>query len=256
MTKIVSGKTYREKQAEAARIKLLAIYLTTLLMFILALLIKGPPTHEMRQEPPQMSVTHPTLVPTRVEAENAVVGESAAPEVASAPEVAPEPESRLWGGFTDSVSYWEPLIVRWSEHYGVDPNLAAIIMQIESCGDPQAVSSAGAIGLFQVMPYHFAAGEDPYDPDVNAMRGIGYFKERLEQTGGDIGRSFAGYNGGQRAAASSWSQWPRETQRYYTYSTAILDDLWSGTEDAHGLQSWYNAYGRSLCNQAETRLGI
>jgi hypothetical protein len=103
--------------------------------------------------------------------------------------------------FTPEVLHWEPRIVAWSAQYGVDPNLAAIIMQIESCGDPGAVSSAGAQGLFQVMPFHFVAGENPQDPDTNAARGLKYFTDRLVQTNGDVGRAFAGYNGGHVAAA-------------------------------------------------------
>jgi len=117
--------------------------------------------------------------------------------------------------FTDEVRYWERYILGWSKQFDLDPNLVAIIMQVESCGDPQAISIAGAQGLFQVMPFHFVEGEDSLDPDTNARRGISYFVGRLEQTGNDIGRSYAGYNGGHVAAASSWDNWAHETQRYY-----------------------------------------
>ena len=34
----------------------------------------------------------------------------------------------------------------WAEQYSLDPDIIATIMQIESCGDPNAVSSAGAQG--------------------------------------------------------------------------------------------------------------
>jgi soluble lytic murein transglycosylase-like protein len=58
-------------------------------------------------------------------------------------------------------------------------------MQIESCGDPRARSRAGAMGLFQVMPYHFAGGDDPYNPDTNAVRGLAYLKRSLDTANGD-----------------------------------------------------------------------
>lgn len=158
--------------------------------------------------------------------------------------------------FTAEVDHWAPKILEWAGAYGLDPNLVAIIMQIESCGDPQAVSHAGAQGLFQVMPFHFAAGENALDPETNARRGLNYFVERLSQTGGDIGRAFAGYNGGHRAAASSWDAWPAETQRYYKWSTGIHQDIQAGLEESPTLNAWLQAGGASLCRQAAGRLGL
>ena len=158
--------------------------------------------------------------------------------------------------FTPEVRHWKPQIVAWADAYGLDPNLVAIIMQIESCGDPQALSSAGAQGLFQVMPFHFAPGEDAFAPETNAGRGLAYFAERLEQTQGDVGRAFAGYNGGHVAAASSWSEWQPETQRYYVWSTGIYEDVQAGLEESPTLQEWLAAGGASLCRQAASRLGL
>ena len=158
--------------------------------------------------------------------------------------------------FTREVEHWAPKIVEWADAYGLDPNLVAIIMQIESCGDPQAVSHAGAQGLFQVMPFHFAAGENALDPETNARRGLNYFVERLTQTEGDVGRAFAGYNGGHRAAASSWDAWPSETQRYYKWSTGIYQDIEAGLEESPTIGAWLQAGGASLCRQAAARLGL
>ena len=52
--------------------------------------------------------------------------------------------------FTPEVQYWASDIKRWSEVYGLDPDMVATIMQIESCGNPVVASPAGAQGLFQV----------------------------------------------------------------------------------------------------------
>jgi hypothetical protein len=158
--------------------------------------------------------------------------------------------------FTPEVQYWAAKILEWSHLYGVDPNMAATVMQIESCGDPQAVSRAGAMSLFQVMPFHFTAGEDGMDPETNARRGLNYFAERLVQTNGDVGRAFAGYNGGHVAAASSWGSWAHETQRYYVWSTGIYADAKAGLSESSTLQQWLAAGGASLCRQAASRLGI
>jgi soluble lytic murein transglycosylase-like protein len=183
------------------------------------------------------------------------VAEEAAPPAVPMP-VAPTVQGAISPVFSPEVRHWEPQILAWSAEFGLDPNLAAIIMQIESCGDPQAVSGAGAQGLFQVMPFHFAAGEDSLNPDNNARRGLNYFVERLGQTNGDIGRAFAGYNGGHVAAGSSWDNWAHETQRYYVWSTGIYNDIQQGLADSPTLQQWMQAGGASLCRQAAQRLGL
>ena len=169
--------------------------------------------------------------------------------------------SRIYSGqispvFTAEVRYWEADIVRWAANHELDPNMVATVMQIESCGDPQAQSGAGARGLFQVMPFHFAAGEDMFDPDTNAARGMNYLKERLAQTQGNVGLAFAGYNGGHVAAGGSWDSWNSETQRYYVWSTGIYGDIQSGLASSPTLDRWLGAGGASLCQQASRRLGI
>ena len=40
--------------------------------------------------------------------------------------------------FTPEIQYWKDWIYKWSSQFGVDPNLIATVMQIESCGDPNA----------------------------------------------------------------------------------------------------------------------
>ncbi|MFK7803488.1 MAG: transglycosylase SLT domain-containing protein [Anaerolineae bacterium] len=158
--------------------------------------------------------------------------------------------------FSQSVLYWEADIVRWAGLHNLDPNMVATVMQIESCGDPRAQSGAGAMGLFQVMPFHFQAGEDGFDPDTNALRGMNYLAERLIQTGGEIGHAFAGYNGGHAAAASNWNSWANETQRYYKWTTGVYSDSLNGNRSSDTLEQWIVAGGASLCAQAEQRLGL
>ena len=158
--------------------------------------------------------------------------------------------------FAPTVLYWESEIVAWSAQHGLDPDIAATIMQIESCGDPQALSHAGAQGLFQVMPFHFEAGEDAFNPDTNAFRGLSFYSYVLDLTEGDVGRALAGYNGGPAAALSGWSNWLPETQRYYTWGTGIYADAKAGLEVSPTLQEWLAAGGSSLCQQAANRLGL
>jgi len=165
-------------------------------------------------------------------------------------------QGKISAVFSDEVKYWENDIVRWAGEHNLDPDMVATIMQIESCGDPQALSIAGAQGLFQVMPFHFTAGENMLDPDTNARRGMNYFAERLVQTAGDVGKAFAGYNGGHVAAGSSWDNWAAETQRYYVWTTGLFEDAKAGLTESPTLQQWYAAGGASLCQQAASRLSL
>ncbi len=186
------------------------------------------------------------LPPTAVTAEMAVV-----PETAVQP-----PAVTLSPIFAAPVRHWEPQIVTWAAEHGLDPDIVATIMQIESCGDPRAQSHAGATGLFQVMPFHFEPGEDAFDPETNAFRGMSFFTYVLGLSKGDIGRALAGYNGGPRAALSSWDSWVSETRRYYTWGTGIYADAKAGLAESPTLQQWLQAGGASLCRQAAERLGL
>lgn len=158
--------------------------------------------------------------------------------------------------FTAEVQYWAGSLVRWASNAGLDPNLAAVVMQIESCGDPRARSQAGATGLFQVMPYHFALGEDPYNPDTNALRGLGYLKRSLDAARGNTRLALAGYNGGIGVIARGESAWSPETSRYVYFGSPIFEDARGGTGSSPMLEEWHRRYGANLCNQARQRLGI
>ncbi|HRE47854.1 MAG TPA: hypothetical protein PLD47_09015, partial [Aggregatilineales bacterium] len=46
--------------------------------------------------------------------------------------------------FTPEVQFWSPYILRWSATYGVDPNILATVIQIESCGHYLVSSPVGA----------------------------------------------------------------------------------------------------------------
>ena len=158
--------------------------------------------------------------------------------------------------FTREGRHWEAEIVRWAAEHDVDPNLVATVMQIESCGHPQAISRAGARGLFQVMPFHFAAEEEMLDPETNARRGVGYLAEMLAKMSGDVGLALAAYNGGPAAASRGWDGWPAETRRYHRWGTGIYGEIADGVTESPTLQEWLAAGGESLCRQAAGQLGL
>ena len=165
-------------------------------------------------------------------------------------------QTKLSPIFTPEVHYWGNKIIIWAAEFGVDPNLAATVMQIESCGHPRARSSAGAMGLFQVMPFHFAATDSPYDPDINARRGLAYLARSLERAGGDARLALAGYNGGTGVIARGEWNWPAQTLRYVRYGAPIYADASTGLGSSDALNEWYLNYGVSLCRQANEYIGL
>ena len=156
--------------------------------------------------------------------------------------------------FTPEVQYWGADIEQWGEKWDLDPNLIATVMQIESCGDPKAISSAGASGLFQVMPFHFKDGEDRFDPQTNALRGLGYLKESLSESAGDVRLGLAGYNGGISIIQKEESHWPDETQRYAEWGTGIYQEAVEGAAESTVLNQWLAHGGNRLCSQARQHL--
>lgn len=158
--------------------------------------------------------------------------------------------------FTPEVQYWKNSISRWANASGLDPDLVAVIMQIESCGNPYARSGAGAIGLFQVMPYHFLTTDDPAAPDTNAARGLDYLARSLSAAGNDVRLALAGYNGGIGLISSSEWSWPAETIRYAYWGSGIYADAVGGASSSSRLDEWLSAGGASLCEQADQKLGI
>jgi soluble lytic murein transglycosylase-like protein len=158
--------------------------------------------------------------------------------------------------FTPEVQYWAQKIVIWSEAWNLDPNLVATVMQIESCGNPNALSPSGAMGLFQVMPYHFVEQDDPYKPGINAQRGLAFLKYTLDTRGGNSKLALAGYNGGITGTNGPEYSWSRETITYVYWGTGIYADAVAGKAHSERLDEWLAAGGAGLCTQASEYLGI
>lgn len=171
-------------------------------------------------------------------------------------EVSTDPQVELAEIFTPEVLYWRSDILRWAHEYGLDPNLIATVMQIESCGHPEVSSSAGALGLFQVMPFHFGSDEDPLDPETNARRGLAYLARSVDLSAGRPDLALAGYNGGHGQIQRSPTQWPDETQRYVAWGFGILGDIADGKAESVVLQDWLDAGGESLCARASQSLAL
>lgn len=97
---------------------------------------------------------------------------------------------------------------------GLQPDLIYSVMRQESLYRSDAMSSAGARGLLQMLPdtarrtarvwkRSRPAAEDLFDPDINVPLGAAHLRDLVDQFGGQIIVGLAGYNAGPRAA-SRW----------------------------------------------------
>ena len=88
-----------------------------------------------------------------------------------------------------------------SQRFGLPEQWIYTVMRTESAGRVGAVSSAGAMGLMQLMPgtwarqrTRFGLGADPFDPRDNIMAGTSYLREMYDSYGAP--GFLAAYNAG------------------------------------------------------------
>ena len=88
-----------------------------------------------------------------------------------------------------------------SEKYGVEESLLKAVAKQESDFLPDVKSSAGAMGIMQLMPQTANAMgvSDPYDPYQNIMGGAKLLSRLLNKYHGDKSLALAAYNAGEGA---------------------------------------------------------
>lgn len=109
------------------------------------------------------------------------------------------------------------MLVEAARKHGVDENLVLAVANAESGYRADAVSSAGAVGVMQLMPGTAASlgVEDSFDAKQNIDGGVRYLKQMLGMFGGDTSKALAAYNAGPGAVQKYGGIPPyNETQAY------------------------------------------
>jgi soluble lytic murein transglycosylase-like protein len=115
------------------------------------------------------------------------------------------------------ASAYGPLIEQAAARNGLDPAVLYGLIQQESGFDPSATSSAGALGLTQLMPGTAASlgVTEPLNPAQSIEGGARYLGELMRQFGGNTSDALAAYNAGPGAVQQYGGIPPYpETQQY------------------------------------------
>ena len=123
-----------------------------------------------------------------------------------------------------------PLVAEAAQRFGLPQEWIYAVMRTESAGRIKAVSSAGAMGLMQLMPgtwarqrTRFGLGNDPLDPRDNIMAGTSYLREMYDRYG------TSGFLAAYNAGPGRYEDWrdrgrplPAETRNYVAKISAML----------------------------------
>lgn len=149
----------------------------------------------------------------------------------------------LWRGLgtaTTSTSSFTSLISSLAPSFDVPTNLALALVAQESgtpgqlgTGSATAVSSAGAQGLFQVMPSNDASLgiTDPFDPTQSATGGLSLLQQYYNEFG-NWTEALEAYNEGPAALQAQLNAGQTPTSQGYADSILAAAGMTSSTSDS------------------------
>lgn len=117
-----------------------------------------------------------------------------------------------------SLRAYDSALWELEQAHGLPVGLLGSVRQVESGGNPAAVSPKGAIGPYQFMPGTAQEyGGNPRDPQQSADMAARYYKDLLSKYAGNVDHALAAYNWGPgNLDKQGLARMPRETQDYIT----------------------------------------
>lgn len=132
----------------------------------------------------------------------------------------------------DGSGWMGDYVTRYCKSQNVSPALVHAIIKAESDGRRTAVSTKGAKGVMQLMPFTSRQMNvnDPFDPIENVEGGIKYLKELLETFDGNMTHAVAAYNAGPAAVRKYGGVPPYKETRLYVQRVLGLYRKYSSIE--------------------------
>ena len=125
---------------------------------------------------------------------------------------------------------YQEYVEQYAREFDIDPYLLYAFIKTESSFDPEAVSSAGAIGLTQITEETFSwlklklcpkediVFEDLYNPEISIRFGAYYISRCLERYSGSIDTAAAAYHSGWGTVDKLLSQQGGEVLTEFPYA--------------------------------------
>src|SRR5215510_7773979 len=132
------------------------------------------------------------------------------------------------------VGRFRSLIEQAAQRHRLDAALLAAVVHVESGGNPQAVSPAGAQGLTQLIPataQRFGV-HDPFDPAQSLDGAAKYLRGLLGQFSGDVSKALAAYNAGEGNVKKYGGIPPFAETQAYVPAVLAAYDTYSQTQPA------------------------
>lgn len=151
-----------------------------------------------------------------------------------------------------------------AQRFGIPAQWIYAVIRAESAGRTGAVSSAGAMGLMQLMPgtwarqrARFRLGADPFNPRDNIMAGTSYLREMYDRYGA------SGFLAAYNAGPGRYEEWrdsgrplPAETRAYVARIAYMMQTAGSPTAIANASPvqpvrtSWTQSLLFAVCGDA------
>ena len=144
-----------------------------------------------------------------------------------------------------------------SREHGLDPYLVAAVIHTESTFRKDVVSSAGAVGLMQILPdtgawlwtkFSFEQAWDPAvltDPRINMELGCWYLRYLLDRYNGQLTEALTAYNAGQ-GTVDKWLQDERYSRDGKTLSVIPGNNAASYAGKVLSAYEVYTAYYQDI----------